>query len=134
MNEEEKASKFRWDLDKKYPDNHVYIKLGHERIDITQALIDTQKQLLEEAKQTLNDFWLFHVEELSVIKDYLNDGIKAVDKDIQHFAANPKNRENDDKLRSHHEDIGLRDFLIGVRSKVEYCMTNGLYKKVKHGA
>lgn len=53
----------------------------------------------------LNDFWLLNVDEYAVIRNLLKSAIEGM------------------------EDKELRDFYVIIKEKIDYIISNGLYKK-----
>jgi hypothetical protein len=65
----------------------------------------------EQTLKKLQDFWLMDSSEYSIIKDLIIREIEALE------------RNNDQ------DDINLRNFLIIMKEKVDYIITNGLCKQ-----
>lgn len=75
-------------------------------------------------EEYLGKFWILDVWEYSVIKDLISNQIERLDKEIKEFEST-----DDDNVRTHHEDINLRDFYIVLKEKVSHIITNGLCKQ-----
>jgi hypothetical protein len=73
-----------------------------------------QNNFLEQLKEILNDFWLLDSSEYTIIKGMLAKRIEELD---------------DDHSQTPLADTSLRDFLVVMKEKVEYIITNSLCKR-----
>jgi hypothetical protein len=59
----------------------------------------------KELIKVLNDFWILDVDEYAIIRNLLRSAIQEM------------------------EDQELRDFYVIIKEKIDYIISNGLYKK-----